>query len=466
MRKNSTTRMNRRDFLKLTALGLSATAAAGALAACVPAPAAPIAPPAPAAGAPTAAVPTAANPAAGGQIAGKLTVWGWSNGPLRDAAGLFVKQNPNVQFAWTDMSWQDTHQKLAVTLAAGTGAPDVVSLDGAQIQKFVKLGGLLDITDAMAASTKDFPAYKIREASDAKGHTFAVPWDIGPCSLFYRKDIFDKAGITPPETWDDYITIGKDMVKQGHYMMALSLTSPNPQDTSFFQKLLWQNGGSYFDKQTGAVTLDNDAGKAAMAMYAKIAFAGITSDISPFTPAWFGAWKQDKLITEPGAAWMQHVFPDNIKQGEGSYGQWRVADFFPAFTKGGTKTSNLGGSNIAATDQTQNKAAAIAYCISACAGVDGQAIMAKQGTFPGYLPAHQDPRVRDVQWGVYGDQKTSLPFIALTPLVPDAYWRDSAFPEADVIVNAGLTHVLSKQWAPADGVKQIADQIRAATLRA
>jgi len=448
-------KINRREFLKLT-MGASAAMSAGALASCVP-----VAPaPAPAPAAPAAAVPAAE------EIAGKISVWSWTNGPLRLAADEFVKKYPKVEFEWVDMSWQDTHQKLAVALAAGSGAPDVVALDGAQVQKFVKLGGLLDITNAMAEVKAGFPPYKIREASDAKGNIFAVPWDIGPCSLFYRKDIFDKAGVQPPETWDDYIAIGQKMLKDGHYMMALSLTTPNPQDVSFFQKLLWQNGGSYFDKATGAVTLDNDKGKEAMEMYAKIAFAGICADIAPFTPAWFGGWKEGKLITEPGAAWMQHVYPDNIKEGEGSYGQWRVADYFPAFTKGGTKTSNLGGSNVAVTEQAKNKAASVAYCLFACATADGQASMAKQGTFPGYLPAHEDPRVRDVQFGVYGDQKVAQPFIALTPLVPDAYWRDSAFPEADVIVNAGLTHILSKQWKAEEGIKAIADQIRAATLRA
>jgi len=458
-------KLSRRDFLKTALmLGVSSAAASGILAACggqAPAPAATSAPVATSVPASTSAPaqPTAAD------IGGDLTVWGWANDMLRATAAAFNEKYPNVKFNFVDMSWQDSHQKLAVALAAGSGAPDVMSLDGAQMQHFVRIGGLLDITKEMQPLAKDFPAYKIREASDDKGNIFAVPWDIGPVSLFYRKDILEKAGVTPPVTWDEYISAGQKLAKNGNYMMALSVTSPQPQDVGFFQKLLWQAGGSYFDQKTGAVTLDNDAGLKAMEMYARVALAGITLDVAPFTPAWFGAWKEDKIVTEPGAGWMLHVFSDNVKEGEGGYGQWRIADQLPAYEKGGAITSNLGGSNIVVTGQTKNAAAATAYALYTAASADGQVIMAQKGTFPSFLPSHQDPRMADATAGVYGDQKFNQPFIKLTPLVPNTFWRDSAFPEADVIVNAGLANVLGKRWTPKEASKAIADQIRAATLR-
>ena len=443
-------RISRRNFLKLAGIG----AGAGLLASCAPKP--------------TEAPPPAATeaPAAAAEIAGELNVWSWADNPfLRDTAAAFNQKYPNVKFNWTTLSWQDTHQKLAVALAAGSGAPDVVSIDGAQMQNFVDIGGLLDITKELTPFAKDFPAYKIAEVSDAKGNMFAVPWDIGPCSLVYRKDIFEKYGVTPPTTWADYITIGQKLMKDGIAMMAFSLTTPNPQDFAMFQKLLWQAGGSYFDKATGAVILDNAAGMKAVNQYADLIFAGIHMDVAPFSPAQYGAWKDGKIATDMSAAWMGHVFIDNVKEGDGGFGQWRVADQFPAYEAGGTPTSNLGGSNIAATDQTKNRAAAVAYCLFTCASVDGQSLMGAKGTFPGYLPALADTRTKDAQFPVYGDQKFNQPWIALAPKTPTTYWRDKAFPQADVIVNAGLPNIYTKKWKPEEGLKAIADNLRAATLR-
>lgn len=450
-------RISRREFLKLAGLG---AAGGGILAACGPsatqAPASTQAPAAP-----------AATEATAGEIAGELNVWSWADNPfLRDTAAAFSQKYPKVTFNFTTMSWQDTHQKLAVALTAGSGAPDVVSIDGAQMQNFVDIGGLLDVTDQLTPFVNDFPAYKIAEVSDTKGRMYAFPWDIGTLSLFYRKDIFEKYGVEPPTTWADYIALGQKLVKDEIYMFPFSLTTPNPQDFAIFQKLLWQAGGSYFDKATGAVTLDNDIGLKAINQYADLIFADISLEVQPFTPAMYGAWKDGKIITDIGAAWMGHVFVDNVKEGEGGFGQWRVADQLPAYEAGGTPTGNQGGSNVAATGQTKYPAAAAAYCQFTCASVDGQSLMGAKGTFPGFMPALEDPRTADATAGVYGDQKFNQPFIKLTPSVPTTYWRDKAFPEADVIVNAGLANIATKKWTPEEGIKNIANNVRSATLRA
>jgi len=444
--------LSRRDFLKMTGLG----ATAATLAACAPA----------AAPAPATTEKAAVTEAMSGEIAGELNVWSWADNPfLRDTAAAFNQKYPNVKFNWNTMSWQDTHQKLAVALAAGSGAPDVVSIDGAQMQNFVDIGGLLDITKDLTPFAKDFPAYKIAEVSDANGNMFAVPWDIGPVSLVYRKDIFEKYEVTPPTTWAEYITTGQKLMKDGIAMFPFSLTTPNPQDFAMFQKLLWQAGGSYFDKATGAVTLDNEAGLKAVNQYAELIFAGIHLDVAPFSPAQYGAWKDGKIATDMSAAWMGHVFVDNVKEGEGGFGQWRVADQLPAYEAGGTPTSNLGGSNVAATAQTKNPAAAVAYCLFTCASVDGQSLMGAKGTFPGFLPALEDPRTKDATFPVYGDQKFNQPWINLAPKTPTTYWRDKAFPQADVIVNAGLVDIATKKFTPEEGLKRIAGLIRTATLR-
>jgi len=404
-------KINRRDFLKLT--GVSATALT--LASC-----APKATPAPE----VADVTEAVVPVVEDEIAGELTVWSWADNPfLRDTADAFVKQYPKVSFQWNTMSWQDTHQKLAVALAAGSGAPDVVSIDGAQMQNFVEIGGLLDITKDLKPFVDDFPAYKIAEVSDLSGNMYAVPWDIGPVSLVYRKDIFEKYEVIPPTTWAEYIQIGQKLMKDGIAMFPFSLTTPNPQDFAMFQKLLWQAGGSYFDKATGAVILDNEAGLEAINMYAELIFADIHMDVAPFSPAQYGAWKEGKIATDMSAAWMGHVFIDNVKEGEGGFGEWRVADQLPAYEAGGTPTSNLGGSNVAATAQTKHPAAAVAYCLFTCASVDGQSLMGAKGTFPGFLPALEDTRTKDAQAPVYGDQKFNQPWINLAPKTPTTYWR-------------------------------------------
>jgi len=91
--------------------------------------------------------------------------------------------------------------------------------------------------------------------------------------------------------------------------------------------------------------------------------------------------------------------------------------------------------------------------------------MGAKGTFPGFLPALEDPRTKDATFPVYGDQKFNQPWINLAPKTPTTYWRDKAFPQADVIVNAGLVDIATKKFTPEEGLKRIAGLIRTATLR-
>ena len=48
------------------------------------------------------------------------------------------------------------------------------------------------------------------------GHVYAIPWDIGPCAVYYRRSIFRKYGIDPGkiETWSDYIAAGRMIVRE------------------------------------------------------------------------------------------------------------------------------------------------------------------------------------------------------------------------------------------------------------
>jgi ABC-type glycerol-3-phosphate transport system substrate-binding protein len=153
---------------------------------------------------------------------------------------------------------------------------------------------------------------------------------------------------------------------------------------------------------------------------------------------------------------------DNVKEGERLR---RVADRRYLRPTRRENPQQSSGSNVAISNQTKNPATAAAYALYTCASNEGQIEMANMGTFPSFYPAYEDPGMRDATAGVYGDQKFNQPFIALSSKVPNTYWRDSAFPQADVIVNAGLVNIHNKKWTPEEGVKAMANQIRAATLR-
>ena len=98
-----------------------------------------------------------------------------------------------------------------------TVSPDVVNWhDGERMAYYAKRGLFDDLTgdwkkndwDAMYASTK--------EASSYKGKQYAAPTFYYSWGLFYRKDLFQKAGITgEPKSWDQFMDACKKLKAAG-----------------------------------------------------------------------------------------------------------------------------------------------------------------------------------------------------------------------------------------------------------
>jgi ABC-type glycerol-3-phosphate transport system substrate-binding protein len=277
---------------------------------------------------------------------------------------------------------------------------------------------------------------------------------MGPMGLYYRADLWKEKGFEPPKTWDEYIEQGVEFAKDGHYMIELSKggTSYN------FDVLLQQLGGSYFDAE-GNVTVDNELGIKAMQMVKKMYDAGITTDIAQWTPGWFTAWKEGTLISNWGAAWMGHVFPDNIKQDEPTYGNWRIAPL-PAFEEGGAISSNQGGSNLVIPAQTKNKEAAVAFAMYTVASVEGQVVGTLAGNISAYLPAMRDPRVVNATNPIYGDQKYFALFADLSEKVPTNFIRAAPYNESTAVIAEATAKVISGELPVEEAMKQAGDKIR------
>jgi ABC-type glycerol-3-phosphate transport system substrate-binding protein len=469
--------MNRREFLKRAGLlGLSATAS-GLLAACAPhvsptvaavqTQAAEAAATAEAAAARAPAVeekPVEEKPkvlSCDGRVLGDsglkaaIEVWSWAAEALSVVMPTFKELYPGVEVKFSNMPWGEVHDKASIAMAAGVGFPDVFSIDGTQLQKIIRAGGLLDMTPVIEACKEDFPAYKIAEATDPRdGKLYAIPWDMGPVGLYYRKDLWEEKNFQVPTTWDQYIEQGIEFAKDGHYMIEM----PKGGTAFHFDILLQQLGGSYFAPD-GSVTVDSNLGVKAMDMVKRMYDAGITTDIAQWSPGWFTGWKEGTLITNWGAAWMGHVFPDNIKEGEPTFGQWRIAPL-PAFQAGGARSSNHGGSNLAIPAQTKNRDAALAFAVYAVASLEGQVVGTLAGNISSYLPALRDPRVVNATNPIYGDQRYFALFADLSEEVPTNFIRAAPYMESQPVIADVTAKVLSGDLTVETAVKQAGERIR------
>ncbi len=381
-------------------------------------------------------------------LKGTITVWTWTAKAIQFVTPEFQKEYPNINVDVTPMSWPDAHDKVFVAIASGSGAPDMLTIDSAYIQKFIEQGGLVDMTDYINTVKSKFPAYKIANDSDANGHVFGVPFDCGPVGYYYQKGLVDKYKITLPDTWAQFIALGKTLKAKGVSMNTVSVAAAAMDqsmhgEVGFHSLLTQQQGGAYFDSSLKP-TLDSKESVAAMKLIKLMVDSGVSANVEQGSPAYYDMYNKGQVLGVMSAAWYVNVLNNFVTTDMPQFGNWRVAAM-PAFVKGGVRASNLGGSELAIATQTSDdqQKLAMAFIKFVSGSLEGARAHADYGEFPAFMPAWPTDIVQNKTFPVLGDQKVYQLFAKITPMVP-ATWRiPPQYTQIQSILQAKMNSILT-----------------------
>lgn len=116
----------------------------------------------------------------------------------------FEAENPGVTVKFNIYDHESYKSSIRNWL---TSEPPDVALwySGARMEQFVEPGLLLDVSDLWTpAERKQFPD-KVLATVTVNGKQYGVPYSYYQWGIYYRKDIFAKAGVQPIKTWDDLL---------------------------------------------------------------------------------------------------------------------------------------------------------------------------------------------------------------------------------------------------------------------
>ncbi|MFF7071051.1 ABC transporter substrate-binding protein [Streptomyces pseudovenezuelae] len=281
----------------------------------------------------------------GGTKNGKnLTLWYWG-GALSDKVVAEAKTHFSSQIKLTTASiGGDFKQKLTTTLAAGTSVPDITGIKGEDIASFLpNANRFLDLNDlGFKKISSQYLDWKTKLAQTEDGKQVGFPIDIGPTAMFYREDLFAKAGVdTDPakvaalvKTWEDYFHLGVELQKKnpGTYLVN--------NISSVFNIAVGQGTQRFIDKDNHFIG-DQDHIRAAWTTAVRPYTLGIDAKINDNT--WNAAVGKN-LLTELGAAW--HAL-DIEQAAPQTKGKWRVC-------ANPVGPANQGGSYLALPKQCRN----------------------------------------------------------------------------------------------------------------
>jgi len=112
----------------------------------------------------------------------------------------------NVKVSWVPGTGNDYPNKVRTALL-GSGAPDVFELPTLSVDQ-VKAGLLEPLDDLIADVKSDFTPASLKPYT-VDGKLYGIKMINDPTFVYYRKSLFQKAGIQPPKTIDDLIAASK-----------------------------------------------------------------------------------------------------------------------------------------------------------------------------------------------------------------------------------------------------------------
>jgi lactose/L-arabinose transport system substrate-binding protein len=336
------------------------------------------------------------------ELSGEITVWSWDIAAesLEALVPGFNEMHPNVTVTVLDLGNDPVFDRgLAGCAAGGVDLPDVYSVENNEAEIFwSRFPDCFADLSAFGAEDlrEDFPEFKWLELT-MHGNIYAVPWDSGPVVIFYRRDLYEDAGVDSEEieTWDDFIAAGEQVLSASDGQVRMG-TIARGEDDEWFRMLANQAGCFYFDETGEQVTVNQPGCVQALETIGELVDAGLLA---------FGGWVEQIQLIQASrvasamfGAWYEGTIRGNAPDQEGLWGVYRM----PALEEGGTRAANIGGSALAIPASSQNQEAAWAFVEYALATSEGQVTMLQEyGLVPSYLPALDDPYVSEAQpyWG-------------------------------------------------------------------
>ena len=279
--------------------------------------------------------------------------WVGDSPQMKKFAAAFQKEHPNITIKFQNVPTGRATDKL-ITQVAGGNAPDVAFMDTSAVEDFSSRNALVNLDGYVAGSEiveeNDY-VEGFKNGVEFEGSMFGLPYDGETTGLFYRTDMFEKAGIDePPTTWEEFEEAARKLTDPAEKTYGYIVFAP--EAAYYWYPWLWQAGGTLLSDDGKSVAFDSPEGQQAAEFYA---------GLSKYSPpdylnltSWDGrvAFATGKVAMYMAGTWfggqMETEFPDIS-------GKWDVAALPEGPAGCGT---TLAGDTLAILDQAENHDAA------------------------------------------------------------------------------------------------------------
>ena len=205
-----------------------------------------------------------------------LTIATVNNGDMivmQKLAPKFEQQHPDIKLRWVVLEENVLRQRVTTDIATKAGQFDILTIGNYEVPIWAKQKWLLPMDDLPASYAVDDLLKPVREGLTYEGKLYGLPFYAESAMTYYRKDLFQKAGITMPEaptyaeirTFADKITDKPNQI----YGMCLRGKPGWGENMAFVTTLVTAMGGQWFDS-AWKPAIESPAWKQAITYYSDI----------------------------------------------------------------------------------------------------------------------------------------------------------------------------------------------------
>lgn len=244
---------------------------------------------------------------AGSSAGGAIKFWDmpWATPAYNDAAKKITEgfSGANSKASYQLIQWNNFYQTFSSAIASKTG-PAVSTGGGFQAFQFEQQGQIAyadKVIDKLKENGQfdDFLPGVLEPFKTDKGYV-AVPWQLDMRPLWYRKSLFEKAGVEVPTDWASLMEAGKALKKTGVFGFATGSGAGNNIGNHTMILMMINNGGGVFTKD-GELDVVSDRNVEAMEFMLELVSNGIIDPaaVSYTTDNLDAQWKDGKVAFGP-----------------------------------------------------------------------------------------------------------------------------------------------------------------------
>lgn len=361
-----------------------------------------------------------------------ITVWCWDSfnvDAMKKAGEIYTADHPDVKIDVVETVSSDIQTLVQTYAMSGEldALPDVFLMDDQVFAKYLQNYPevFADLTDS-GINFSDFAASKVAN-SVRDGKNYGVPYDSNTVIACYRTDYLEQAGYTIDDltdiTWDEFITIGEDVLSQTGMPMLTNVQG----EPDLLNMILQSAGISVFDTDGNIALVDNEGLKEAMNVYMELVEKGILQEQTDWS-GYQGSINNGTVVGTINGSWICATImsTDQAEQ----EGNWAVTNM-PKLNDydGATNYSAQGGSTWAISSTCSNFDLTVDFFNSTWAGSTAfyDSILTDLGAIATYLPA-SDSDVYNQTSDYFGGEAIYSKIVSYGSMIPTTnkgiYWSE------------------------------------------